>query len=237
MVRVSRFPILAFLLSVPAFAGAVNYAFLPTECFVYQSLTEASCSVDSFSPGATSPWNGISVSTPDPIQAGQPVADIISPVNQIPYSVGLYGSFRVFAPKELPVIAGIFNDETFPVAWDFIANADGEGIFNWNLEITAGDQDENSFSLLSRSGTGIFGQSVIGSGVTNAIAGDWTYFFIDISVSSTSGPFSLYIPGGQTIDFNPVVADAEAPEPGTIFLGGAALLAMAGLKTRNRRKN
>lgn len=126
-----------------------------------------------------------------------------------------------------------FNSDVLPVKWDFSVDplflADSQGTpFTWNFSLIA-----DTTTLFSTSGSGNLGDRVTGSGATSVLSGHYTSLSVNLNVSSAS-TFVLNVPAGSTLDINP--ASTATPEPGTVILGGTALLGLAGIIRRRRTR-
>lgn len=127
--------------------------------------------------------------------------------------------------------------EVIPVSWDFIVGNSGSGgTVNWSLlyQINTDTGSNNSLSVSPgystvASGSAAVGTEVMGSGsIIASNTNNVTGFSIDLDVSGGSGSFfNLTVPGGQTLDLNPLVGAAATPEPASFLLVGAGLVALS----------
>lgn len=129
----------------------------------------------------------------------------------------------------------VTNGEIIPIAWDFSVYEDVEqglatttsgGTVNGNLSVTLNGTGFSGSYSQNFGGPITVGSTVSGSG-NLVISGSGSVTTWRISLDFTPGSTSSYnvdIPGGSTIDVNPL--SSATPEPATFVLTGAGLLGL-----------
>ena len=121
----------------------------------------------------------------------------------------------------------VFAGEVIPLSWDFFINDGGSGgSVSWTMTVDLTSQDTNLLTYSIPTQTVAVGSHVQGSALmTVAASGDPINFNIHLVTGGTL-PFSINVPAGSTIDFNPA-GGSTTPEPASLLLSGLGMAALA----------
>ncbi len=126
--------------------------------------------------------------------------------------------------------------ETIPISWDFdIITTKKKTDVSWNLlfEITTtGSPYTEMFS--GSVDDALSGEEVFGSSFFSGVVGTVTGWEIQLTLTSAAkaDKFSLDIPGGATLDINPVT-----PEPTSFLLAGAGIAGLLWFKKKQSKQS
>jgi hypothetical protein len=188
----------------------------------------ANCETVAFNPGACTANHGHGGTCTIAILpfGGNPNANQVEVYTPSPYDSSLVGGTPEVELTFDGTATGSFDTpQTIPVSWDFdITNNHPGRTVSWTLLIeilTSGPTYGDTFT--GSVGSSANPQEVSGFSAISGVFGTVTGWEIQLTAlgSAASDSFSLDIPGGATVNINPVV-----PEPASLFLaaGGAALL-------------
>ena len=141
-------------------------------------------------------------------------------------SGGLFADFSTSGGAAM----GTLPTGLYPVSWNFMLTSTPPALgVSWNVffDLVVGG---TTYSF-SQSGGATTNQTVTGSGFINVTnAGNLTGFNIQLNTSSNGANYIVTIPGGGTLDLNPL---SGVPEPST---GAFMLTSIGGLALMVRRK-
>jgi hypothetical protein len=108
--------------------------------------------------------------------------------------------------------------QVLPVAWNFTVNSAVNGVTSvlWSLDFQV--TTSNGVASVNPSGTATIGVPVTGNTTLTVAPGTIMSYSIDLSVTGPpSDDFTVTVPGGSTLDINPV---SPTPEPASFLLAG-----------------